>query len=371
MNTILHESVTGDDQEGFTNIAKALASIAEVEMFVAWKPGTPDPRTGKFSKRPIDAAGAYLTGWQKPENHLTLDAAVARAIKFANLKAGIGAAFTGEAIAEDGRGGDLWLVAVDLDGVVVKGELTPYARRIVDQMASYAEISPSGKGVRILAFSHEPLRSCKARKEVIDGVETGREIFASGGFVTLTGNVINAVAVQVRTAALKELTEAWGGRRAVSQQPRPDIDVKGNMDDATRRREVKRLEDAVAWIDTTGYDDFVSVMKALACVVPGVGLDEAIRLAELAANNAPAEARTNNNRDGTNPAAMVMRAGRGSVDDGFARLMKRARQGAVRAVLAEAGRRRISNQVVAAMAYLEKHAPNVAGAVRVAMEAAL
>jgi len=43
------------------------------------------------------------------------------------------------------------VVGIDLDNCRVDGHIAPWAREIVDTMASYTEISPSGNGLRILA----------------------------------------------------------------------------------------------------------------------------------------------------------------------------------------------------------------------------
>lgn len=49
------------------------------------------------------------------------------------------------------------IIGVDLDNCIdKKGQLAPWAREVVDQLASYTEISPSGKGLRILVAGEMP-----------------------------------------------------------------------------------------------------------------------------------------------------------------------------------------------------------------------
>lgn len=75
------------------------------------------------------------------------------------------------------------IVGVDLDGVFdpETGEMQEEAARIIDQLASYTEISPSGKGVRI--FLKGCLNSLIGRKK-------GQvEVYDRGRFLSVTGNV--------------------------------------------------------------------------------------------------------------------------------------------------------------------------------------
>jgi hypothetical protein len=75
------------------------------------------------------------------------------------------------------------LVGVGLDDVInpETGEIDPWAAEIVDKLASYTEISPSGTGIRI--FVKGSLAGLKGRKK-------GKfEIYDSGRFLTVTGNI--------------------------------------------------------------------------------------------------------------------------------------------------------------------------------------
>lgn len=76
------------------------------------------------------------------------------------------------------------LVGLDFDACFVEGKLHPTVERIV--IGTYAEISPSGKGVR--AFMTGELADKKSR--ATDG-QFGFEVFHAKGFLTITGNALD------------------------------------------------------------------------------------------------------------------------------------------------------------------------------------
>jgi len=72
---------------------------------------------------------------------------------------------------------------VDLDNVLDSetGEITPWATRILERLKSYAEISPSGRGVKVWVIAPEITRSYK---------KPGLEIYSKSRYFTVTGNVL-------------------------------------------------------------------------------------------------------------------------------------------------------------------------------------
>ncbi|CAM4251885.1 hypothetical protein [Deinococcus marmoris] len=117
------------------------------------------------------------------------------------------------------------LVAVDLDDVVMDGQITDEARAIVDQLDSYTEISCSGRGLHIVAAGSLP-----AGRRRGNGVE-----LISSGFLALTGTrlVSTRLAVMSRGAELVALQArlvapaSWVPRDRAQSQPLPlnDRDV--------------------------------------------------------------------------------------------------------------------------------------------------
>lgn len=70
-------------------------------------------------------------------------------------------------------------VGIDLDDCVVNGEINPFGKNVIEKLSSYTEYSPSGTGIHIICIGSIP----KALKK--DGVE----VYTSGRFFTVTGNV--------------------------------------------------------------------------------------------------------------------------------------------------------------------------------------
>lgn len=74
---------------------------------------------------------------------------------------------------------DEGIIGIDLDKCVdATGTVAPWARRIIEEIDSYTELSPSGTGIRILAFGGIPSGGRK---------RDNLEIYDSGRFLTITG----------------------------------------------------------------------------------------------------------------------------------------------------------------------------------------
>jgi len=77
-------------------------------------------------------------------------------------------------------GADEEYVGVDLDKCLDpdSGELTPWALSVIERLGSYAEISPSGTGVKVWVKAHTVTRA---------HVKPGLEIYPRGRYFTITG----------------------------------------------------------------------------------------------------------------------------------------------------------------------------------------
>ncbi|MCG2807352.1 MAG: hypothetical protein L6413_03670, partial [Coriobacteriia bacterium] len=74
----------------------------------------------------------------------------------------------------------LGIIAVDLDGCrdPDTGDIDTWAQQIIDGLASYTEVSPSGTGIRIFIFGTMP----------VNGRRSGQiELYCEGRYVTVTG----------------------------------------------------------------------------------------------------------------------------------------------------------------------------------------
>jgi putative DNA primase/helicase len=141
----------------FQNIPDSLRAIPQ---WVLWKY---EERNGKRTKVPYQATGAHAKSTD-PSTWASFDQ-VAAVPGFA----GIGFVVTTAS----------GIVGVDLDHVVEDGVLSPFARTVVERLDSYAEISPSGTGIRIFCHGALPLRGRKKGHV---------EMYSTGRFLTVTGN---------------------------------------------------------------------------------------------------------------------------------------------------------------------------------------
>ena len=126
--------------------ALTLANLTGVAQWVAWRN---DLRAGKSSKVPYCAPGQQAES-DKPSTWLTHDnaAAVAETIVH-ETGGGVG--------IQLGQCGDQWLAGVDLDTCLdpQTREIASWARDVLDRLATYAEVSPSGTGVKAF-FAIDP-----------------------------------------------------------------------------------------------------------------------------------------------------------------------------------------------------------------------
>ena len=108
--------------------------------------------------------------------------------------------------------------AIDIDNCVDDaGNLSPMAQDIVDEMASYTELSPSGHGIRILFLSSEPYNS---DKYYIMRHDIGLEVYVSGAtskYVTVTSDRINVYDVHNCDSELTTVCERYMLRPAKSK----------------------------------------------------------------------------------------------------------------------------------------------------------
>jgi hypothetical protein len=106
----------------------------------------------------------------------------------------------------DGLGG------VDLDGCrnPDTGELTPWARKILDEFRSYAEVSPSGTGVKVFAYgapSDLPANMIPMDTPPINGKRPAIECYTQGRYFAVTGRILDGMPDEIRDCG--EVGDAW------------------------------------------------------------------------------------------------------------------------------------------------------------------
>lgn len=155
----------------------APAELRELQGWLIWR-FEPDPKdpNGKPLKVPYYADGGRRNGQQggiDDRGRMTTFAAA----RDAAARRG----FTGVGLALMPEFG---ITALDFDNCVdAQGKLPPEIERIAS--STYAEYSPSGKGVRAFVRG-----SYGNRKSPTEGNDYGFEVFSSNGFVTFTGNAM-------------------------------------------------------------------------------------------------------------------------------------------------------------------------------------
>jgi len=111
------------------------------------------------------------------------------------------------------------LAGVDLDHCIENGKIAPWAEDIVRQLGSYAEISPSGTGLRVFGFGHIESENGRKKGDI--------EMYHEGRYLTATGHHLDISPFDVVDfdEALNALhDQVWGGDQEVKGQPdlRPD-----------------------------------------------------------------------------------------------------------------------------------------------------
>jgi len=98
------------------------------------------------------------------------------------------------------------LTGIDLDSAIAAdGSPMPWAAKIIDQMASYTETSPSGTGYRILVNATKPIDNCE--KSMPNGGKA--EIYDHDRYLTVTGAHVEGtpLTIEPRQAALDRLCD--------------------------------------------------------------------------------------------------------------------------------------------------------------------
>lgn len=155
---------------------KIPAELRKLDRWIVWN-GVWKPEKKKFDKVPVQPTGGYKINHLDPKNHMTFEDAWAA--YSAGMGSGIGFVMTGNPVGTTDNGDPLYLVGIDFDDVNSSTETEYYVRSVYRRLKGYIEISPSGNGLRMFALSRKAPRSGQTSKG---------EMYASGRFLTVTGN---------------------------------------------------------------------------------------------------------------------------------------------------------------------------------------
>ncbi len=163
-------------------------------------------------------------------------------------------------------------VGVDIDGCIVDETLLDEAQRLVDQLDSYTEISPSGAGLRVWLRGVKPDPRCK--KTNVFGAGFDVEIYEKARFFTVTGNHLDGTptVINKRQKALTDLCNelfqqptkkpSEPRKQPVSANiPQDDQALLDRMFAAANGADVRSLWHG----DTTAYGDDASAADLALC----------------------------------------------------------------------------------------------------------
>lgn len=150
------------------------------DQWVAWRY---EQRNGKPTKVPYRVDTLTSASTSDSTTWGAYDAAL-EAFESKNVD-GIGFVFTS----------DDPFVGVDLDNCLdAKHQLKPWARAIVEGLHSYAEISPSGSGVKLILAGKKNSNRCCTK--IGDGKI---EIYDTGRYFTITGQLLSPAYTTIET----------------------------------------------------------------------------------------------------------------------------------------------------------------------------
>ena len=124
--------------------------------------------------------------------------------------------------------GDGW-AGVDLDDCVVDGKLSHEAESLVRELDSYAEISPSGTGVKVFVTGCEPSKG--ERSKAMAGIGEV-EVYSQGRYFTVTGQRLDIAAESVGDQAtqISDLVERLvESKRTKKKPPAQSPDLRDHL----------------------------------------------------------------------------------------------------------------------------------------------
>lgn len=172
---LIAKSETFDRPPPRINVAALPAELKERDQWVVWRKVT---RKGKATKVPYRSLLPHLEADSTdPATWSTLEEACDALGDPRNRLDGIGFAFA----PDDG------LAGVDLDNCLDEaGNLAIWAREVLDRLPGYAEISPSGRGVKLFLRGEVPFGKGRKLQKLGDGSGV-IECYDRGRYFTVTG----------------------------------------------------------------------------------------------------------------------------------------------------------------------------------------
>lgn len=245
-------------------------TLRELPQWVLW---SSERRGGELTKLPKQVTGAMASS-TNPETWTTFDDVIAAYTNGTERFSGPGFVF----VADGG------LCGIDLDGCRNKetGELSQWAKEWVLKLNSYAEVSPSGTGVKIFVKGSKPTwcgsKTAVAADHVPGDKEPGVEIYDRGRYFALTSKRLQGMPTepQDRQAEINQFCEAFFKRPVVAPVTiTRDFGSEAAIIDRARLY-IKQMPPAIS-----GQDGHKSTFKVACVLVKGFGLSREDGLALL------------------------------------------------------------------------------------------
>lgn len=181
----------GDARPVLSMDVTAVAQLAELGARFVWWKLVPDRKSGKPRKLPFTKDGTAASSTD-PATWSTLQEC--QEVCRRRRGAGVGIVFNGDGLA-----------GVDLDGCrdPATGEVAKWAAKIVRQLGSYTEVSPSGTGLKVY-LRVDPVRELRANKRTIGKAEGEKvpavELYVTGRYFALTGEHLDCTPDEITDA---------------------------------------------------------------------------------------------------------------------------------------------------------------------------
>jgi hypothetical protein len=185
----------------------ALSPLEVLPHWLVWKYKT--TKTGKPTKVPYQCDGRNAKSTD-PETWTTFKNAIAAAAKYD----GVGFCLLNSGIA-----------AFDLDDCrdPMTGNVEPWAKALVESAGTYAEITPSGAGLRIIGYGDGP--KVHRKMPVPDANGMACEAYRKAErYITISGNVFNDAPLVNIDAQIDQVINELDGKKKKKEQPPPPND---------------------------------------------------------------------------------------------------------------------------------------------------
>ena len=227
------------------NIPDFLKSLPQ---WVVWKSFSKSD-DGRFAKIPIHPIFGHKINGQDKINQMDFNIAFKSYEK--GVGNGVGIVLNGQPLTIKNMCLSQYLIGVDLDKVNESLEKIDAAKKIIKSIASYCEISPSGKGIRIFALSNIPV----GKGQSLQG-----EMYYKDRFLTVTGNGPKRDVV-IATDALLKIEREWWPDAILKTKQKPKLPFYNYPNTPRKRAE---LESILGFISSDcSYERYRDVVWAI------------------------------------------------------------------------------------------------------------